>query len=452
MKRALILFLCIIVLISMISCSTYRKAANIPESRPLGETYSTNPQSSIQEDKVVPEPSQKDTLTIREAVQLALLKNPELHSYSIEVRAREARTLQESFAPNPTIEFEVENFGGTGELSGFNGSEYSLSVGQVIELAGKRKKRTHAAAINSDLAALDYETKKLDILTETVKRYIQLIGDQKQIALNEELVTVSEKLYKAVNRLVQGGRISAAELSRTKVLLTTSKIDLIRSRRKQEANRSLLSSMWGEVRPKFKWVTGSLNTIIKIPPVDSLKNLLNDNPDIVRWSTEIEMRQAIESLEEAKQIPDPTIQAGYRHLTVPNINAFVVNLSVPIPVFDNNKGAVQEAYNRRIKAEEQSKFTEIYFRTNLIELYQNLAALYSEIDNSNKSILPEAENAYEIINEGYLLGKFSFLDVLQSQKTLFETRKNLILSLVEYNIQIASIERLIGRPLTTVSN
>ncbi len=60
----------------------------------------------------------------------------------------------------------------------------------------------------------------------------------------------------------------------------------------------------------------------QIPPVDSLKKYLSKNPDIVRWATEIEMRQAIESLEEAKKIPDPTIQAGYRHITEPNLNAF----------------------------------------------------------------------------------------------------------------------------------
>jgi len=439
MNRVLYLFPCIIVMMSVISCSSHRRTANIPEPRSLSETYVVVPRSTDQAKTEDPISSKRDTLTMTEAVQLALLQNPELQSYSIEIRAREARTLQESFAPNPEIEFEVENFGGAGEFNGFNGSEFTLSVGQLIELAGKRKKRAHAAAFQSDLAAWDYETKKLDILTETVKRYIQLLGDQEQIALNRELVTVSEKLYRAVERLVQGGRISVAELSRTKVLLTTSQIELTRSRRRLEADRSLLSSLWGELIPVFKSVAGSLNAIIEIPPVDSLKILLDENPDIVRWSTEIEMRQAIESLEEAKQIPDPLIKAGYRYLTEPNLNAFIVNLSIPIPVFDNNKGAVQEAYNRRKKAEELRKFTEINLGTILIELYQNLAALDSEIENSNKIIIPEAEKANKIINNGYLLGKFSFLDVLQSQKTLFEARKNLILS-------------LIGKSLANVSN
>lgn len=451
MNGVLILFLSMVAFISMISCSTSRKTALIPEPRPLVKNYQIVPDSIEQKNEEKTISSKKDTLTMSEAIQLALLQNPELQSFSIEIRAREARTLQESFAPNPEIEFEIENFGGSGELSGFKGSEYTLSVGQLIELAGKRDKRTRAAAYQSDISAWDYEAKKLDVLTETVKQYLQLIGDQEQIVLNEELVTVSEKLYEAVNRLVQGGKISPAEISRTQILLSTAKLELNRSKRNLEADRYRLSSLWGETSPGFKSVRGTLDNVLVIPPVDSLKKFLSENPDIVRWATEIKMRQSIESLEEAKQIPDPTIQAGYRHLSEPNINAFVANLSIPIPIFDNNKGAVQEAYNRRKQAEEQRRQTEITLNTYLIALYQNLLVLNTDIDNSNKTIIPEAEEAYQIINDGYLSGKFSFLDVLESQKTLYEARKNLITSLIEYNIRVAEMERLIGRPLATVT-
>jgi len=390
-------------------------------------------------------------LSISAAIQRVLLNNPALKSYSIEIRAREARTVQESFAPNPGIEFEFENFGGSGELNGFKGSDITLSVGQLIESAGKRDKRTRAAAFQSDLAAWDYEAKKLDVLTETVRRYAELIGDQEQILLNQELVAVLENLLQSVNRLVQAGKISPAEISRTQILLSTAQLELNRSHRKFEADRISLASLWADTSPDFVSVSGSLENIGLIPPLDSLKKYLSDNPDIVRWVTEIQMRHVVEELEWAKQIPDPHIQAGYRYLSEVNSNAFVAKLSVPVPIFDTNKGAVQEAYNHLRKAEEQQRQTEIAITTNLIELYQNLQVLYTDIVNSNKTIIPEAEKAYQVINDGYLSGKFRFLDVLDAQRTLYETRKNLIVSLTNYNIRVAEIERLIGRSLASVS-
>ncbi len=452
MSRILLIFLGVAVIILIISCSSARKTAIIPEPRPLVKNYEVARPSIEQEYEKDTISALKDTLTMSEAVQRTLLKNPELQSYSFEIRAREARTLQESFSPNPEIEIEVENFAGSGELSGFNESEITLALGQLIELAGKRDKRTRAAAFQSDLAAWVYEAKKLDILTETVRQYIKLIGDQEQILLNKELFAVSEKLFHSVNRLVQAGKISPAEISRTQILLSTAQLELNSSQRKFVADKIRLASLWGETSPGFEYVTGSLQHITVIPPADSLQIFLSENPDIFRWATEIEFRQAVKILEDAKQIPDPTIRTGYRHLSGAGLNGFVATLSIPIPIFDNNKGAVQEAYNRWMQAEEQRRQAEIRIRTNLNELYESLLSLYTEIDNSKKIIIPEAEKAYHTINEGYLSGKFRFLDVLDAQRTLYEVRKNLITSLTEYNLCVAEIEKLIGRSLAEVTN
>jgi cobalt-zinc-cadmium efflux system outer membrane protein len=434
----------------MMSCSSLRKTAIDPDPRPLVKNFPTIPESIEQESGKEIILSNEDTLTLTNAIQRVLLQNPELRSYSIEIRAREARTLQESFAPNPEIQFEFENIGGSGDLSGFRASEFTVSIGQLIELAGKRDKRTRTAAFRSDLAAWDYETKKLDVFTETVIQYIRLIGVQEQIVLNEELVSVSEKLYQAVNRLVKAGKISPAELSRTRILLSTAQSELNRSMKKFEADRYRLSSLWGETSPGFKFVAGTLEEMAVIPPADSLKKFLSENPDNIRWVTELELSKSIISLEESKQVPDPTIQAGYRHLSEIDLNAFVATFSIPIPIFDNNTGAVQEAYNRRKKVEEQRRQTEVKVNTILVELYQNIDILSTEIDHSKNTIIPEAEKAFKIINDGYLFGKFSFLDVLASQRTLFEARKTLITLLIDYNIRIAEMERLIGRKISAV--
>ena len=57
-----------------------------------------------------------DVLTLRQALALALVQNPELRAFSWEVRAAEARTLQAGLRPNPELGLEVENVAGTGAL------------------------------------------------------------------------------------------------------------------------------------------------------------------------------------------------------------------------------------------------------------------------------------------------------------------------------------------------
>lgn len=95
-------------------------------------------------------------LTLPEAWGLTLMHNPRLRVFSLEVRAAEARQLQASLRPNPTLEIEVEDFGGSGSMSGFDAAETSLLIRQPLELGGKREKRMQTAAVERALADVDY--------------------------------------------------------------------------------------------------------------------------------------------------------------------------------------------------------------------------------------------------------------------------------------------------------
>ena len=123
---------------------------------------------------------------MRQALSLALVKNPELAAFSWEVRAREARALQASLLPNPEIEVELENFGGSGDVGGFEQTESTLLLRQLIELGGKRRKRTHVAALESDLAAWDFEIKRLDVFTQVTQFFVGVVSAQERVALNTE--------------------------------------------------------------------------------------------------------------------------------------------------------------------------------------------------------------------------------------------------------------------------
>ena len=53
----------------------------------------------------------KNDLTLRDAINLALLQNPELAAFSKEMRALEGATLQAGLLRNPELSVNVENIG-----------------------------------------------------------------------------------------------------------------------------------------------------------------------------------------------------------------------------------------------------------------------------------------------------------------------------------------------------
>ncbi len=86
-----------------------------------------------------------------------------------------------------------------------------------------------------------------------------------------------------------------------------------------------------------------------------------------------------------------------------------------------------------------------------METYNVLALAYSQVASIKKEILPGAERVFNAVNEGYRFGKFGFLDVLDSQKTLFQARAQYLETLADYHKAVADVERLAGEPLASSS-
>jgi outer membrane protein, heavy metal efflux system len=449
MRRILILIIGLFLVAGITGCASFSTTANRPEPRPLGKLVPTFQaevlSASEQQKRMAKEPG--EDLTLQEALALALLQNPELAVFSYEIRIREAYALQASLFPNPELGIELENVGGSRGLRGFNATETTLQIGQLIELGGKRIKRIRLAALESDLVAWDYEVIRLNVFMKVVKAFTDVLAAQKRVTLNEELVRITEQFWDSINRRVEAGRTSPAEASRAKVELLSAKIELERSKLELQTLRKRLAATWGSIEVSFAQVIGDLESVFTPPGLTRIKSFLKQNPDIARWTAELAQRGAVLSLEKAMRIPDPIVTGGVRRFNETDDNAFVVGLSIPLPVFNRNQGAIEVAEYRRRQAKYQKKSIEVALQIQLAETYNALSAAYNEVNVLKTDMLPEAEKAFETIRQGFQMGRFGFMDLLDAQRTLFGVRSRFLDMLREYQQALADIERLIGQSL-----
>ena len=438
--------LIISVFVALVGCSGIRSTANISENSQLGKEYDALKVSSADTPmKQLEEPS--GSLTLNQAISLALMRNPGLGSFSLEIRAKEAAAYQASLYPNPELMVEMENFAGSGLYSGFQSSEATISMGQMILLAGKRGKKALVANLESNLAAWDYEARRLDVFSIVSKTFITVLAWQERVKLNEELLAVARQFVTVNEQRLSAGRISPAELSRAKVELTNARVAMTQSQRSLELSRIRLAATWNARTAQFEKVEGELKLPGHLPELKDLSENIIHNPELKRWSVEMERRRADQELQEANAIPDLNIGLGFRRLSDSGDNALVAGLSMPIPIFDANQGAIEAAEIKVNQAQWQSASIKNNLNSELSQLYTSLQALRLEIYALEEEGIPEAEKAYEIINSGYSLGKFQFLDVLSAQRTLFRSRSSLIRSMAEYQVTVTDIERLIGQPI-----
>ena len=386
-------------------------------------------------------------LTIRQALALTLMENPELKAFSFEIRAAEARALQAGLWPNPEVGVDIENVGGTNELSGFNGAETTIQLGQLIELSDKRTKRRRVALLEGSIARWDYEAKRLDVLRQVAQAYIALIAAQRGVELASDLVRLSEQTYTAVTERVEAGKDSPVEKTKAQVALANAGIELKKATQRLGAARKELAAMWGDKQPKFSKASGDIERVDPVPQEDALVALLPQNPVIARWETELEQRRAAVDLEKARAVPDPIVLGGYRRLSEAGDDAFVLGLAIPLPITDRNQGAIQASKFNLAKVHKQRQAAEAATYAAFAGAYETLSAAYAEVMDIRNIVLPGAQSAFEATRQGYQEGKFDFLIVLDSQRTLFEARQRYLDAQASYHMAKAAVESLITQEI-----
>ncbi len=451
MKVSLLSFGLVLIFLLNGCAPTLRTTADYPPVSPLGKTVresSPYSEKTFSETEITQKEDFIQKLSLDKALELALGHNPDLSAYSLEIRAREANTLQAGLGPDPEIEVEVGNFAGNSELKGFNSAETTLMLSQEILLGDKTKKRVLAAALESDLAAREYEGKRLETLTRVKKAFTKVLAAQETIKLNEKLSKVSMDFLVNINRLTKAGKVNPAEAYRARVIVSTIQMDIRSAKLALRSAKSHLASLWGSVYPNFNEIDGTLDSLVPVPPIEKFRALLKQNPAVVCYEKEVEQKQAMIDLEKANTIPDVNVGAGFRHFNETDDGAFVATVSIPIPFRNRNQGGIAEAKTRHTKAQRELATLETRLNSELSLFYNTLINLHDEVTTLRNEILPDAEKAFKMIKQGSMRGRFTVLDVLDAERTFFEVRSQYIRALSNFRIAKIEIEHLVAQEIT----
>ena len=403
----------------------------------------------------------KNDLTLRDAISLALLQNPELAAFSKEMRALEGATLQAGLLRNPELSVNVENIGNIQKLSGDINSAHAVAqevvqqlttirIGQLIELGGKRAARVNAALLGEELVAKDYEIKRIEVIFRVANVFAEVLAGQERLRLAEETRQLAQNVVNTVTKRVQAGKVPPIEETRVKVALSTTRIELEQAQRDLTSARKRLALLWDSSSPQFSKALGNLEALIVPPDFQMLQERVLDNPMALRAMKNIEQRKALLEVERTRRIPNLTLNAGVVHHAQLGGNTAVAGLMVPLPLFDRNQGNIKEAYQRIDKAVDEQGATELRLKTELAQSYEAMSAAWNEINILRDEILPGAKSAFNVMRRGYELGKFGLLELLDAQRVLFQNQVLYVRALANYQRLVNDIERLIAAPIDSV--
>lgn len=385
-------------------------------------------------------------LTLADALDTAERNNPALRGARADVDASAGALMQAGTRPNPELSFLQEGFRRAERTS-------TALINQTIEMGGKRRARLDVASYGREAANASLDEQGAVVRADVIAAFYGLLAAQRQLQVTEESAAIAARSADLAARRAQAGKVSPVEATKAQVAAAGVQIEVVTARGRVEVAREKLNAVMGEARGDRLAVRGDLEAVPPVEPLSALTAQLDDAPLARIARAEMLRSNAAVSLERARRMPDVTVSAGVKRVTTGGVpdNQAVIGVSIPIPLFNTNKGALLEATHKAARASADLDRERTRLQLELTQAYANFEAAEQEAQRLKSDILPAARLALDAMSRGYELGKFSFLDVLDAQRTLFQGQSQYVRALADAHSARADIGRLVGTPLAAVA-
>lgn len=377
-------------------------------------------------------------LSLADALRLAAESNPELSSARREVEAAEAARIQAGVFQNPSLNVEAEDQRRDTRTT-------TVLLSQPFELGGKRGARMEAADRAVDVARVQLEGREADVRANVAAAFFATLISQDRVRLAQASLDLARSGSQAAGKRVTAGKISPVEETKAKVAEANVRLELIQAEGELQTNLEQLRAVTGG-STTIVAVDGDALDIPRPLPESLIEQRIGDSPAIRQSRLEVRRLGALADLEKAKRIPDITLNAGVKRDREMGRDLAVVGISVPLPIFDTNRGNVLAALRRQDKAEDDARSIELRLRAEVGSARQRYQSATSEVAALRADILPGAESAFDAATKGFELGKFGYLDALDAQRTLLQARVQYLRSLADAHRAVTDLDRLLGGP------
>lgn len=381
-------------------------------------------------------------LRLDEALATALAHHPQLRAAMLEREASEGATQQAGAWQNPELSTLVEDTRQATRTT-------TIQLNQPIELGGKRSARISAARAAQGQANLDVAAKRVHVRSQLIAAFHGVAVAQARVRLSEDLGRLSSQALEAAAKRVQAGKVSPVEELKAQVAQAQVLSAITAAQSEWRAAMSQLRQALGDPTVQFDRVEADIEHLPSSDAWEPLAQRLDSAPAIARAQQEILLRQALSELERARRTPDLTLTLGAKHDQQLGHDQPIMGVSLVLPMFDRNQGAILEASRREDKARAELDAMRAEVEAQAVTALSQLGSALTQAQTLRDKVLPAARQAFAASTKGYELGKFGFLDVLDAQRTLFEAETQALIAAAQAYQADARLLELLGESTLT---
>ena len=388
------------------------------------------------------------SITLDEAIQMALQHNHNMLAMMTTIQQAEAEETTANLRPNPTLfaDWEYLPLDRSAQNAQYlhDSTEGDLGLSYLLE---RGKKRQHRLAAAKDITAqtrslvadnarsLSFNTASLFVNVQLAESTLELAD--KDLKSFQKTVDLSQLRY-------DKGAISEDDYLKIKLQLLQFETDY------QQADLAKVQAL-SDLRQLLGYESVSADYDVAGPfDYQALKGNLEDfqlkalqnRPDLRAAQQGITVATSQYELQKAIGKQDVTVQGNYSHVN--GINAASFYGSIPLAIFNRNQGEIARTRFAITQAQELEKATSGQALTDVRDAYEGLRASDRIVQLYRSGYLDVAQKDRDIAEYAYQRGAVSLLDFLDAERNYRATQLAYRQALASYLLALEQLRQAVG--------
>ncbi len=398
---------------------------------------------------------QQDTLTLglQQIEKIFTDSNLTLLAQHYNVDAQKALAEQAKVWQNPTLNTDW-GIAANGKFvqykknadGSYNG-QYYIQIQQLILTAKKRGKLIDLANTNTRLSELQLQDVLRNLRYQLHQDYYTIQQQLALLAIYKDQGVQLDKLQNGMRAEMKAGNIARKDFVRIEALVISLSQDIADLRKSLADSENDLKTLLQITNAnQFVKPAEALNDDVAMP--DNLQSLtdyaLKSNPNYLLQQWQITYQKQNLSYQKALQTPDITLGPNFDRNSNFAPNYVGLGVSLPLPVFNKNKGNIKSAQANIKQQEAITQSAETELRNNISNAYSKLL-LSIELNNATqKAFYKDYTTINNNMLESYKGRQISLLEFLDffndytdSQKKMLDQQLSLQLAKEELQYHVS---------------
>ncbi|MEP0862563.1 MAG: TolC family protein [Ignavibacterium sp.] len=413
------------------------------------------------------------TLTMDEAINLALEKNSELKIAKMEVekseqKLREARSglfpkldlsgQYQRYINKPVIFLPPGSpFGPTLEI----GSDNSYTAAAQLSLPLFALPLYEGIGLASDALAIaeqNYLSVKNKIVGDVKKSFLAVILTRETKDVMQQSLKNAEDNFENIKRLNAAGTLSDYDVLRAEVQVENLKPVVLQMENNYKLSLEALKVTIGLDANQNIDIVGDMDfdESYKLPTEQEvIEELLQNNPQLAILEKQVQLNDRNVSLEQAAYFPSLAGFGNYQYQTQANdfkfsdyrwVKTFVLGLQLQVPIFNGFKtqSRVSQAEIGLNQAIEQKRNLTEAIKTQALSVLYRVQQALIRIQGQNKTVRT-AQEGYEIAKRRLENNVGTQLEVNDAELALRQAKLNRLQAIYDFKVAEADLETVLGR-------